>query len=100
MPILNRRNSGESRNCRSSRGGGCVSHGPSASLRICPSTMNQVLQFPGQLRIGQSASYYMPHTPHKPLNVSHIAIIVTKGLFVNVAEKVERFDRNIDRKSA
>jgi len=68
---------------------------PQGFLAYLPFNHEPVLQFPGQLCIGQPSSYHMPHAPHEPLNVAHGAVIVAPRLLVNVTEKVKRFNRNV-----
>jgi hypothetical protein len=53
------------------------------------------LRFADQFIVGQAASDNLFHDTSKPLGIRHLAVIKPKRLFVNVAEQVKRFDRNI-----
>jgi hypothetical protein len=93
MMVLNLRNSGDAVKRSADNGGGCVSPGFAASVRL-----EDIFHLPilaSRLFVRQSPANDVTHHEHKSLNVRHIPVIVAESLLVNVAEQVERFDRNV-----
>src|ERR1035437_5697114 len=94
MPVLNLRNSSDPMNCSALKGGRCVSPGL-VSSHTCRSAMARISCFSGQLFVSQTATNYMPHPKDEALCIIHISVVEAEGLFVNVAEQVERLNRNV-----
>ncbi len=53
------------------------------------------LFFPGQLSIRQTASNNLLHADGEAIHVIHFSVVKAERLFVNVAEQVKRFYRNV-----
>jgi len=95
MMPLNRRSSGDSRNCWSVIGGECVSPSPCRAFDGCRrSTMARIPYFLGKLRIEVRADD-LTHRIHKSLRTAHVKVVIPKKLLINIPEQLERLDGDV-----